>query len=198
MRPRLPLALLLAAASWTEPASALPDLMRDPEDGKFDVSDYVLKHRGVLPIPTIITEPAVGYGAGVALLYFSQSFEERAAAARAAGEPVVPPDISAAMGMKTENGSWAVGAAHLGFWDRDRWRYMGGVGKAELQLDYFSVDGTARAYRFDAAAIIQQILRRVTPGWYVGARYAYASTKSQFDAAAPQEVSSRDLDTAIG
>ncbi len=34
----------------------------DPEDGSFDASEYVLDHEGVLPVPIIITEPAVGYG----------------------------------------------------------------------------------------------------------------------------------------
>lgn len=31
-------------------------------DGAFDVTDMLLNHRGVLPVPTIISEPAVGYG----------------------------------------------------------------------------------------------------------------------------------------
>ena len=198
MRPFLRFAALALAAAWAGPAFALPEMLRDPEDGQLDLSDYLLKHRGVLPIPILVTEPAVGYGGGLALAYFSQSFEERATASRAAGDPVVPPDISIGMGVKTENGTWAVGAAHMGFWDHDRWRYMGGIGKAELQLDYFSVSGDPRAYRLDAAAIIQQLLRRVTPGWYVGARYAYASTQSRFSTGRPEEVSERELDTAIG
>jgi hypothetical protein len=41
----------------------------DPEDGKLDMSDFLLNHKGALPVPTIITEPAVGYGFGLGLLF---------------------------------------------------------------------------------------------------------------------------------
>lgn len=181
---------LLVSASL--PASALPDVFFDEEDGRFDLSNYLLRHRGVLPVPIVITEPAVGYGAGIAAAYFSQSFEERANASRAAGKPIVPPDIAVGVGMKTENGTWAVGGGYMGFFDEGRWRYAGGAGKAELQLDYYSVTGMPRAYRLDAAAIIQQMLRQVADtNWFVGARYAYASTESRF-------VGENELDTAIG
>src|ERR1700694_1798342 len=61
---------LLLTASLTGVACA-EGKFADPEDGKFDMSDMLLSHRGVLPVPTIVTEPAVGYGLGLGLLYFS-------------------------------------------------------------------------------------------------------------------------------
>src|SRR4051812_1212732 len=120
-------AIAAPAAAWD-----IPDKFRDETDGQLDLSNYLLRHRGVLPIPVIVTEPAVGYGGGLALAYFSQSFDERAEASRAKGARIVPPDIALGFGMKTENGTWAGGAGYLGFWDEDRWRYMGAVGKANL------------------------------------------------------------------
>ncbi|MEJ2331723.1 MAG: hypothetical protein P8Y08_02930 [Desulfobulbaceae bacterium] len=42
----------------------------DPYDSKFDTSQWILDKKGFLPVPIIITEPAVGYGAGAALLFF--------------------------------------------------------------------------------------------------------------------------------
>ena len=45
--------------------------MKDPEDGKFDVSQYLLDNLvGFLPIPLIITEPAVENGLGLAGAFF--------------------------------------------------------------------------------------------------------------------------------
>ena len=32
----------------------------DARDGHFDLSDHLLKRRGLLPVPIIITEPALG------------------------------------------------------------------------------------------------------------------------------------------
>lgn len=175
------------------------DRFVDPTDGSFDLSDYLLRHRGVLPVPMVITEPAIGYGGGLALAYFSQSFEERAEESKRLGKPVTPPDISIAAGIATENGTWVAGAAHMGFWDEDRLRYVGGVGAAELHLDYYSVTGVARAYRLEAAALIQQLVRRIgTTHWFAGARYTYLSTESSFDSGVPDDVPQRSLDTSIG
>ena len=194
-------ALACACAIWLAmPASAADaSRFRDADDGALDLGDYLLRHRGVLPVPIIVTEPAVGYGGGVALAYFSQSFEESARASRERGEAVVPPDISIGVGLKTENGTWGGGAGHMGFWDQDRWRYLGFAGKAQLNLDYFSVSGQPRAYRLDAMGLMQQLVRRVGhTGWFAGARYTYASTQSRFGAGRPEDVPERGLDSAIG
>src|SRR4029079_912254 len=159
--------LLALACDLT--AQAVPEKFQDDEDSAFDLSNYLLRHRGVLPAPMVITEPAGGYGAGVALAYFSQSFADRAEASRAAGEPIIPPDIAVAAGAKTENGTWMLGAGYLGFWDHDRWRYTGALGKAELQLDYFSVNGEPRAYRLDGEAPIHPMLPGIrTSPWELG------------------------------
>ncbi|HET9023857.1 MAG TPA: hypothetical protein VFN64_04755 [Burkholderiaceae bacterium] len=40
----------------------------DPEDGQFDFSEYLLMFRGLLGVPIIITEPALGCGSGLAAL----------------------------------------------------------------------------------------------------------------------------------
>jgi len=48
----------------------------DPHDNKFDASNWLLNKKGFLPVPIIITEPAVGYGAGVALLFFHPKKDE--------------------------------------------------------------------------------------------------------------------------
>lgn len=40
-------------------------MLKDPEDGKFDMSVWLGTATGFLPSPIIITEPAVGYGGGL-------------------------------------------------------------------------------------------------------------------------------------
>jgi hypothetical protein len=51
----------------------------DPKDGKFDASDWLLKQKGFLPVPIIITEPAVGYGGGAGLMFFHESIDDQIA-----------------------------------------------------------------------------------------------------------------------
>src|SRR4051812_24642306 len=38
----------------------------DPADGQLDLSYFLENPKGFLPIPIVITEPAVGYGGGIA------------------------------------------------------------------------------------------------------------------------------------
>ena len=193
------LAAALAIAASTAAHGGLFDKFVDADDGRFDLSDYLLRHRGVLPIPLIVTEPAVGYGGGLALAYFSQSFEERAEESRRAGKPIQPPDIALGAGIATENGTWLAGAGYMGFWDSDRLRYLGAVGATELNLDYYSVSGTPRAYTLEGRAVIQQLVRRIgTTHWFLGARYTYLGTESRFDAGRPEDVPARALDLDVG
>jgi hypothetical protein len=49
---------------------------RDSEDNAIDMSDWLINKKGALLLPTIITEPAVGYGAAGALLFFHSSYSE--------------------------------------------------------------------------------------------------------------------------
>src|SRR5579859_1460184 len=42
---------------------------RDPNDHDLDMSSWLLKHKGALLVPIIITEPAVGNGGGVAAVW---------------------------------------------------------------------------------------------------------------------------------
>ena len=64
----------------------------DPQDGSFDASEWLLDRKGFLPVPILITEPAVGYGGGAALLWFRESIRERSEAAAGRGR-LSPPDI---------------------------------------------------------------------------------------------------------
>lgn len=48
----------------------------DPQDGYFDLSDHLLQQKGFMPVPIIITEPALDYGGGLGALWFSESLDE--------------------------------------------------------------------------------------------------------------------------
>ncbi len=78
----------------------------DPEDGQLDLSDFLLNHRGALVVPTIITEPAVGNGFGLALAFFSESISDAAVEAKKTGKKwlhrISP--YSAVPRQKTEHG----------------------------------------------------------------------------------------------
>lgn len=63
------LSVLLSSTSLLLSQDTL-SIFNDPYDDAFDISNYLYNLHGLLPVVSPITEPAVGYGAAVATLYF--------------------------------------------------------------------------------------------------------------------------------
>ncbi|CAJ92730.1 Outer membrane protein/protective antigen OMA87 [Cupriavidus necator] len=196
------LALLWCDAAFGQaeaPAEKKPLSFFDPEDGKLDMSDFLLNHKGALPVPVVITEPAVGYGGGLGLMFFSESMADAAASAKASGKGPAPPNITAIGGAYTENGTWGAGVAHFHTWDGDRYRYLGGIAKVNANLDYFGLLNQPRAYELRGVALVQQLLVRVADTrWYVGPRYVYFDSTATFKVGDAGEVGSFDKTQRIG
>ena len=48
-------------------------LTKDSTDGAFDVSDYIIQANGFVPVPIIITEPALGgFGGGIVPVFIKK------------------------------------------------------------------------------------------------------------------------------
>lgn len=172
----------LAAASH---ARAGTNRLKDPEDGKFDLSTYLLEHKGALPVPVIITEPAVGYGGGLFLAFFQQSLEEMAKQQQEPGKYRTP-NIYAAGGAATENGTWGAGGGGLVSFAENRWRWRGVAAYANLELTYYppaDVLPDGLGYSLDGFASNQQLLYRLkrTDAW-LAINWIYLDLESTFDA----------------
>src|SRR5260221_5622001 len=133
------------------------DLFRDPQDGALDASEWLLDRKGFLPVPIVITEPALGFGAGAALLFFRESFRERQATVKP-GERLTPPDIYLAAVAATENGTRLLGGGGLVTFDQDHWRWRGFVGVPDVNLEFHGLGGetqtTDRKIAFYIHAVI--------------------------------------------
>lgn len=194
----------LAAASFAYAAQE-PSRFRDAEDGQFDMSDVLLNHRGVLPVPNIITEPAIGYGLGLGLLYFSAAkpgtVEPGKPSSDETGErnAMAPPNITGVGAFGTGTHSWGVGLAHFHTWNDDRIRYFGALGKVNLHLNYYGPQGNANAYQLSGVAVVQQVLFRLgNSHWYVGPRYTFFDTATRFGPVVPQGINHFQKDLRIG
>jgi hypothetical protein len=180
------------AGSWS-------DRFVDAQDGAFDMSDHLLEHRGALPVPIIITEPAVGYGAGAALLYFRDSIAEAREKNIARSGRMAPPDIGAVAAFKTENGSQGLAAGYFGTLEGDRFRYLAGIAKAELNLDYYGPADNPRRFALDAPFVIAQGLARIGDSdWFAGPRYIYVGTSARFAGDTPGTIPLPELEAHIG
>jgi hypothetical protein len=176
-------AAILVSFPWTAHAADAPSRFKDPEDGAFDVSGWLATKTGFLPVLTPITEPAVGYGAALGLLFFHGGGLANTVKAPPGptGRPISP-DVSLAGAALTENGTWGAFAGHLGFWGGDRWRYMGGLARYSMNLDYYGSGDRAFGFNMDGWALYQELTRRVgRTDLFVGARFVYLDSDISFD-----------------
>ena len=153
------------------------DALFSKEDGAFDVSDYLATKYGFMPVPVIITEPAVGYGAGLTMLFLHDSFGESMAKRKS------PPSMSGIMAMATENGTWAGGAFHLGYWNEDSIRSTTAAAYLNVNADFHlsileqnvPIDMNINGY-----FAYQELMFRIAGSdFFLGGNYMYSDTTSK-------------------
>lgn len=151
---------------------------RDSTDNAIDMSDWLLNKRGFLLVPTVITEPAVGYGGAAAAIYFHSSYADKKA----------PPSMSGVFGMGSENGTWGAGVFHVGYWKKDHIRYMGAVGKMNINIGFYGsgnvglIDIESVNMNMDSWLVLQQIRFRIgESNFFSGGRYLYYNTSNTFE-----------------
>ena len=120
------------------------DGFTDPEDGMFDVSHWLAEKKGFFPVPIIITEPAVGYGLGAALVFLHDPLAGRVPEGETFDPQskdtegrLIPPSVSALFGAYTENDTWMAGGAHLGIWKNDNIRYTGALATGHINIKFY-------------------------------------------------------------
>ena len=150
-RSLLKLSLLIGALSCIQALadSTFESMFLDPSDGQLDASKFLTENAyGVLPVPVIITDPAVDGGLGMIGLFFHEDEESQEARQEAmrsadnAAKHLIPPSVSFVAGAATGNKSYFVGGGHLGFFQQGAVRYMGLAGAAEINLDFYGAEGT--------------------------------------------------------
>lgn len=184
----------LALASASVAAQWLPARLADAGDGMFDMSEYLLEHRGVLPVPIVITEPAVGYGGGLVGVFFDQPLGDALKTSLSETGTAIPPNMTAIGAFGTENGTRGAVLGHRHTWDRDRYRYLGAIGKVDARLDFYGRLGKPRAYQLDGVGLMQQFQARIgETDWFVGPRYAWLKVNPAFGDGWPADLGGRAL-----
>jgi hypothetical protein len=147
----------------------------DSEDGQLDLSYFLENARGFLPIPIVITEPAIGYGGGLAGMFVRPRKD-------AGSEGWSRPNLSAVGGFATENGTQGAFAADASRWLEGRLRTTVGAATGKVNLDFYglgsdsaSLDQKVR-YSLTFSGGIAQANWQFAPKspWAVGLRYVYA------------------------
>jgi Omp85 superfamily domain len=181
-------ALIARADPTTKPATTQPapgSLFHDPQDGAFDVSGFLSTREGFLPVVVPITEPAVGYGLSLGLSFFHGKPQ---LVPGHDGDParIIMPSTTVLLGAGTENGTWATGLAHLGVWQQGKIRYLGALGYASANLNWFGKDNSLQGQSISYTNNVFFLFQRITfqlgdSNFYLGPQYKFLDTDAQFD-----------------
>ncbi len=162
--------------------------LKDPVDGQFDVSEMLEHAYGFLPIPLIVTEPAVGYGGGLAGMFVRPRKE-------AGAEGWSSPNLSAVGGLATENKTWMGFAADASRWLDGRLRTLAAGGVGDVNLDFYGAglglpefDQPFRySLKFSGGLVQANWQLAQQSHWAAGVRYVYARVTPELrdQAAAP-------------
>ena len=169
----------------------------DPEDGRLDLSDYLQSRSGILLVPVVITEPAVGFGGGLAPVFIKRPREI------SSGRPT--PTIYGGVVAGTENGTWGGAGFYLLPFSGDQYRLTGAVGYLDLNLKFYGFGAESPlqdhplAFTIKTGATFQRFQTRIgSTNFYAGLQYLYLSTRSRFDRELPPEIAERELESSVG
>ncbi|MDE0589838.1 hypothetical protein OU789_07880 [Halocynthiibacter sp. C4] len=152
-------------------ANSFTEQFIDPEDNMFDVSAF-LARGGFVPMPVIITEPAVDKGIGIVGQFVQ-------------GDPTTKNVRRTMVGaFITGNNSFGGGAMQTGAFRDGRVKYTVGIGGADLHLPVYPF-GSSRSIEYNnvTGGVFGHLRMQVgeTP-WYVGPRFRYQASTISLDA----------------
>jgi hypothetical protein len=155
---------------------------KDSLDGAIDLSDYIIHAHGILPIPYIITEPALGgFGAAIIPVYLKKRPPYIDSINGQVKTTPVPPDITGGLGLYTANGTWATAAFRQGTLLKSRIKYIIGGGYANVFMSYYKTFPQVgeKEFQFKIQTIpffVQGIKRIGYSHWYAGMKYLFLKT----------------------
>ncbi len=153
----------------------------DKEDKALDISGFLNSRAGFLPVPIIITEPAVGYGGGLGLVFFHDKKNNKN---RTAGR--LPQIMTMVAGAYTENGTWLAIVGHQGSYLKDRIRYTGALGYVSPKLSFYGsgIFVKERKYEFvmEGFFTFQELSFRINKKvpFFAGLNYIYFNNNITF------------------
>ena len=193
----------LAASADQEPVDSPPaaETVETVETAEEDAKEPEKKakdpNRGrFLPIPIVITEPAIGEGLGLALAYFHRSKDtpdkktvaSPGSLGQASKEQAAPPTVTGVFGAYTSNETAAGGIGHMNTFKDDHIRFTGVVGVADINSTFYVLDQPFK-FNLRGAILYQETRFRLGDSkWFAGIGLSYLDASSAFEVEIPDEA----------
>lgn len=204
---KIEMVLIILLTAFPVSANSFFSQFIDVKDNRLDMSEWLAGRAGFLPIPILISDPAVGYGGGIGLAFFHDSSEKPSLDEGDADMLSLPPSVSFLAGAATENDSWLLGGGHFGSWKKDNIRYNGMAGYGSLNLKFYGIDADAEisdgggpGFNIEGFTLFQELTFRIgESNFFVGGRYSYFNANTDFDKIGDiPGLPNGDLDDATG
>ena len=160
--------------------------VRDSLDGAFDLSDYIIEANGFVPVPILITEPALGgFGGGIVPVFIKKRPPYIDTVRGRVIRTPVQPDITGGIGLYTVNNTWVTALFRSGTLVKRRIKYLVGGGYANVNLSFYrsfeQVGEREFKFNFRMIPVMLQATKRIGfSHWYAGLKYLFLSTEVRF------------------
>jgi hypothetical protein len=183
------------------PNTTSKSMLKDTLDGKLDFSRFLIEDpKGFIPVPFIITEPALGgFGLAIVPMFLKQK-------KRPPGfSGYIPPDITAGFAMYTANNSWMLGGIRIGSIPAKGIKYRAGIGAGDLNLSFYRDIKNVGEKEFEFSVKIVPVFvsfskRVLKQDVYLGLQYLFAANKltALFADSLPASIKSNTFSSNIG
>jgi len=175
-------------------------ILKDTLDNRFDCSHYLVNMKGFVPLPLIITEPALGnFGGALALIFISPHKNVKDSSRFRF------PDITGIAGLYTVNNAWGVFGFRQGSFPSLGMRYTAALAYPSLNINFYrEVPGAGEKEfefnltpTFGLADVSKNVFRNK---FFGGIRYLIANVKlsRNFAYAADSIFDRQDYNENIG
>jgi len=150
----------------------------------------------ILPIPIFITEPAIGDGLGLALVYFhrakdapdEEAFASPGSIGQASKEQTPPPTLTGVFGAYTSNDTAAGGIGHMNSFKEDHIRFAGVIGLANVNSTFYVLDQPFK-FNLEGFMAYQETRFRVADSrWFLGIGLSYLDASNAFQVELPEDA----------
>ena len=160
--------------------------MKDSLDGAFDLSDYIIDANGFIPVPIIITEPALGgFGFGFVPVFLKRQAPFIDSVNGTVKITPVPPNITGGIGLYTLNKTWVLAGFRSGTFRKSRIKYLIGGGYGNINMSYYrtvqQLGEKEFAFNIKTPMLMLQAIKRIgISNWYAGLKYLFLKTDVEY------------------
>lgn len=198
--------ILLSVLCGTSLAQKKKVSLKDSLDHEFDLSDYIIDANGFVPVPIIITEPALGgFGGGLVPVFIKKSPPYVDSVNGQVKVTPVAPTITGALGLYTVNNTWLTGIFRSGTLIKSRIKYRVGLAYANVNISFYRTLPNVGEVEFKSnirtLPVIASAIKRISKSnWYAGFQYLFlhSEVKGNGDLNIPSFIKDKELNSDIG